>query len=450
MLMMSVFRARWERIRASFWFLPAVMALLGVLFAELMLAVDGLIPVALLANNRLILSAGANEQRTLLFTLAGSTLGTAGVVFSLTTVPLSIAASQFGSRLLRAFLSDPQTQIVMGCFTATIMYCIIVALSIPINPEVRKLPYLATTTSILLFMISFSSVIVLINHLGVVLQAPVITERIGRYLNRAIGAYTRERGATTQTDLAAEQLRTVVAAAGVPVIAGKTGYVDAVDGRRLVRLARQHAVVVMVIAPPGTFVMAGDVLALVWPAPEQRATVIATVRQGFLLGVQRSLVQDVGFGINQLVEIALRALSPAINDPLTAMNCLDRIGDSLRLLAAGEPPPTLLRDEDGAVRVLMMPAGFAELAEAGLSPIRQYGRDSAMVLLRMLDVIAAVAPHARRAEDRAALAHHIQLVAESGEAGLRDESDRQALRLRLRAVESLIDGALVHVGAGVS
>lgn len=441
MLMMSVVRARWERIRASFWFLPALMALLGVLFAKLMLALDGLIPVALLANNQLILSAGASEQRTLLFTLAGSTLGTAGVVFSLTTVPLSIAASQFGSRLLRTFLSDPQTQIVMGCFTATIMYCIIVALAIPLNPGIRQLPYLATTTSILLFMISFGSVIVLINHLGVVLQAPVITERIGRYLNRAIGAYTRERGATSQTDPAAEQLRAEVAAKGLPVIAGATGYVDAVDGRRLVRLARQHEVVMMLIAPPGTFVMAGDVLALVWPAPAQTATVIITVRQSFLLGVQRSLVQDVGFGINQLVEIALRALSPAINDPLTAMNCLDRIGDSLRLLAAGEPPPTLLRDEDGAVRVLMTPAGFAELAEAGLSPIRQYGRDSAMVLLRLLDVIAAVAPHAQRPEDQAALARHIQLVAESGEAGLRDESDRQALRLRVSAVEGLIGGA---------
>jgi uncharacterized membrane protein len=187
--------------------------------------------------------------------------------------------------------------------------------------------------------------------------------------------------------------------------------------------------------------MEGDVLALVWPGSPLPAAVVTAIRKSYLLSVQRSLAQDVGFGINQLVEIALRALSPAINDPLTAINCLDRIGDSLRLLVASDRAPTLLRDDDGKVRLFFMPAGFADLADAGLSPIRQYGRNSVMVLLRLLDVIAAVAPHAHRPEDRAVLSQHIHLVGETGEAGLSDESDRQALVQRLLAVESLLDGS---------
>ena len=441
MLMMSHLRARWERARASFWFVPLLMAPLGLLLAEMMLALDRRIPSSILIPGRLIVSAGASEQRALCFAVAGATVGTAAVVFSLATVPMSIAASQFGSRLLRAFLSDVQTQLVMGCFAATVLYCISVGLSIPLNAEIAQLPFLATTATMLLFFICFGSVIVLVHHVGVVLQAPVITGRISRYLNRAIVAYTTSQGDTGPAGPEDERLREQIAAEGLPAIAGKTGYVDAIDGRRLAPLARQHKVVILLRALPGDFVMDGGVLAMVWPAARCTDAIIAAIRTCYLLRVQRSLIQDVGFGINQLVEIALRALSPAINDPLTAMNCLDRIGDSLRLLAAGERPPTLVRDEDGAARLFFTSAGFAELADAGLSPIRQYGRDSSMVLLRMLDVIAAVAPYAQRPEDQAALDHHIQLVGDTGEAGLCDESERQALRLRLRAVEGLLDAS---------
>jgi uncharacterized membrane protein len=441
MLLMSHGRARWARVRASFWFLSPLMALLGLLFARLMLALDQRIPTEQLVNSQLIISAGPAEQRAILFGLAAATLGTAGVVFSLATVPMSIAASQFGSRLLRAFLNDAPTQLVMGCFAATIVYCITVGLSIPLEREIAQLPFLATTTSVLLFIICFGSVIALIHHVGVVLQAPVITYRISRYLNRAIVAYTRPRSDTSPANPDEERLRAEVSAAGRPTLAAKTGYVDAIDGRRLARVAREHEVVILLRRLPGDFVMEGDVLALVWPGSPLPAAVVTAIRKSYLLSVQRSLAQDVGFGINQLVEIALRALSPAINDPLTAINCLDRIGDSLRLLVASDRAPTLLRDDDGKVRLFFMPAGFADLADAGLSPIRQYGRNSVMVLLRLLDVIAAVAPHAHRPEDRAVLSQHIHLVGETGEAGLSDESDRQALVQRLLAVESLLDGS---------
>ncbi|NTU83370.1 MAG: DUF2254 domain-containing protein [Chloroflexales bacterium] len=439
MFMMSHIQARWEHVRASFWFLPALLALAGSLLAELLLAVDRAIPDTLLVNSRLIISAGASEQRAILFGLAGVTVGTAGVVFSLTTVPLSIAASQFGSRLLRAFLSDPPTQLVMGCFTATVVYCISVGLSIPADPQSNQLPYLATTASVLLFGISFGSVIYLINHLGVMLQAPVITERISRFLKQAIHAYTTlgaRMGSVTPEEA---QLREQVAGVGMLVIAARGGYVDAVDGLRLVQLACHYESVILVRAMPGAFVMEGDVLAMVWPAERHTAEVSATIGGCFLLSVQRSLVQDVGFGINQLVEIALRALSPAINDPLTVMNCLDRLGDSLRLLADGAPPPALLRDRVGGVRVFLTLPSFADLVEGGLGPIRQYGRDSALVLQRLVEVIAAVTPYAHRPEDRAALARQLELVAETGEAGLPTESERLALRRRLREVKGLLD-----------
>lgn len=448
MMSMSTTRARWERIRSSFWFLPAVMALLGWLLAVLMLGVDRLAPDALLVDSRLIISAGPATQRTLLLGLAGTTVGTAGVVFSLATVPLSIAASQFGSRLLRAFLRDPVSQIVMGCFTATVVYCIIVVLSVPQNPEASEQPFIATTASIGLFMISFCSVIYLINHLGNLLQAPFITHRVGVSLNEAIRDYTAPRSAAGQATADDAMLREQIAAGGQPVLARRTGYVEAVDGRRLVGLARQGGLVILLRAMPGAFVMEGEMLALAQPAARLTAESSAAIGDCFLLGMQRSLAQDVGFGLNQLVEIALRALSPAINDPLTAMNCLDRLGDSLRLLVVGAPPPNVLRDDGGDARVLFAPAGFVELAEAALGPIRQYGRDSAMVLGRLVEVIVGLTSFAHRPEDRAALVGHLQLVAEAGEMGLATEAERLALRRHVHAAESLLDTAAAEAPPG--
>ncbi|NTU86416.1 MAG: DUF2254 domain-containing protein, partial [Chloroflexales bacterium] len=330
--------------------------------------------------------------------------------------------------------------LVMGCFTATGVYCISVGLSIPAEAQ-DQLPYLATTISLALFIVSFGSVIYLISHLGVMLQAPVITERISRFLNRAIRAYTALGAITGSITPEEARLREQVAVGGMPVTAARGGYVDAVDGMRLVHQARRHESVILVRAMPGAFVMEGDVLAMIWPAEQRTAEVCATIGRCFLLSVQRSLVQDVGFGINQLVEIALRALSPAINDPLTAMNCLDRLGDSLRLLADGAPPPALLRDGLGSARVFLTLPTFADLAEGGLGSIRQYGRDSSMVLQRLVEVIAAVAPYAYRPEDRAALICQFQLVAEAGEAGLPTESERLALRRRLHAAEQALTDA---------
>lgn len=443
MMSMSTSWARWEQIRSSFWFLPAAMALLGWLLATLLLFVDGLVPDALLVESRMIISAAPSEQRTLLLALAGATVGTAGVVFSLATVPLSVAASQFGSRLLRAFLRDPVSQIVMGCFTATVVYCVFVAMAVPQSPEASEQPFIATTASIGLVVISFCSVIYLINHLGTLLQAPFITHRVGTSLNRAICDYTAQRPTAGRATAEEALLGERIAAGGEPVLARRTGYVEAVDGGRMAGLARQGGLVILLRAVPGAFVMEGEVLARAQPAGRLSAERAAAISACFLLGMQRSLVQDVGFGLNQLVEIALRALSPAINDPLTAMNCLDRLGDSLRLLAAGPPPPNVLRDDAGDARVLFAPAGFVDLAEAALSPIRQYGGDSAMVLGRLVEVIVGLAPYAHRPEDRAALARHLELVAEAGAVGLATEAEREALRRQVRGAAGLLATAAV-------
>ena len=155
-------RYRWDRLKVSFWFAPAVMALGAVLLAWVMYGVDTLVPNAALENSHFVLAGTPGELRSALLGIAGTVLATAGVVFTLLTLPLSTVAAQYGSRLLRLFLGDRTTQLVLGMFVATFVYCIAAALSIPpaaIEPEA---PQLTATLGLYLMLATFATLILLV------------------------------------------------------------------------------------------------------------------------------------------------------------------------------------------------------------------------------------------------------------------------------------------------
>ena len=167
-------RYRWDRLKVSFWFAPALMALAAVLLAWAMYWVDSLIPNEALQDSRFVLSGTVGELRSSLLGMAGTVLATAGVVFTLLTLPLSTVAAQYGSRLLRLFLGDRTTQLVLGMFVATFVYCIAAALSIPPAEIEREGPQLTATVGLYLMLATFATLIVLVQHISTMLQAPNI------------------------------------------------------------------------------------------------------------------------------------------------------------------------------------------------------------------------------------------------------------------------------------
>src|SRR5512137_355045 len=181
-------RYRWDRLKVSFWFAPALMALGAVLLAWVMYWVDSLIPNAALQNSRFVLAGTAGEMRTGLLGIAGTVLATAGVVFTLLTLPLSTVAAQYGSRLLRLFLGDRTTQLVLGMFVATFVYCIAAALSIPPVDVEPEAPQLTATLGVYLMLATFATLIVLVQHISTMLQAPNIAAAAGAELREVVGA----------------------------------------------------------------------------------------------------------------------------------------------------------------------------------------------------------------------------------------------------------------------
>ena len=434
-------RYRWDRLRVSFWFTPVVMSMGAILLAWAMYWVDLQIPNETLETSRLILVGTPEELRSYLITMATTILATAGVVFTLLTLPLSTVAAQYGSRLLRVFLGDRTSQLVLGMFAATFVYCLAAALSIPPAEVQPEGPQLTATVGLFLMVATFASLILLVQHVSTMLQAPNIAAAAGAELR---GVVLAEMPETVSSDsgrqASQEAAAALVEADGRPVRVRQTGYIEYVDPAAVLALARGSNLVIRLLRKPGRFVTRGDVVALVWPEARVDEQLAEQIRRAFRIGNTRTPTQDLVYGVNQLVEMAVRAMSPAINDPFTAMTCLDYIGEGLALLIRQGLRGAHYYDPEGRLRLVLEPVTFDELLSAAFDMLRHASRDNASVLLHMLEVIDLVgeAAGSSTAKDtvqaRQSLLRHVSLIRSESLAGELTEQDRQLIQLRTEAL----------------
>jgi uncharacterized membrane protein len=436
-------RFTWDRLKVSFWFAPLVMSLGAILLAWAMYWLDNHIPNEMLQNSRLVLSGGVVELRGFLFTMATTILATAGVVFTLLTLPLSTVAAQYGSRLLRVFLGDRTTQLVLGMFVGTFVYCIAAAASLPPVQVQPEGPQVTATVGLLLMLASFASLILLIHHISMMLQAPNIAAVAGAELLDVVGAEipNEVRGGDDQKPSYQEALDTLVETEGYPVRVRDSGYIQYIDPEYVLTLTRERNLVIRLLCKPGHFVSHGAVVALVWPAARFDEQLEEQIRQAFQIGSQRTPTQDVEYAVNQLVEMAVRAMSPAINDPFTAMTCLDYVGNGLALFMRHGEKSTHYYDRDGQLRLVLEPVTFDELLSAAFDMLRHASCDNASVLLHMLKVINTISQEAKAPEARQKLLRHVCLIQAESQAGTLIEQDRQSINLSVEALRTKLKGS---------
>jgi uncharacterized membrane protein len=198
-------------------------------------------------------------------------------------------------------------------------------------------------------------------------------------------------------------------------------------------LAEEHDLVLSIEQRPGDFVGAGEILVRLHPSERAPEEVRAQILSAFILGPQRTQTQDLEFVLTELVEIAVRALSPGINDPMTAMLCIDRLGAALAKVAARPAPSARRYGDSGQLRIVAKHYGFRGLADAAFNQIRQYGRTSAPVTIRLLETIRFVALHVRREEDAETLRRHATMIERGSREGLPEQFDREDVQERFRS-----------------
>lgn len=358
-----------DRLRASYWFIPSVMAILSVAMALGLVQLDhsaGFDPVN---EQRWMYTGGAQGARSVLSVIAGSVITVAGTTFSITVAALSLASAQFGPRLLRNFMRDTGNQVVLGTFTATFLYCILVLRTIRGLDDNTYVPHISVTVGVLLSVLSVGVLIYFVHHVAESIQVSHIIEVAGNELDATIRRLFPEHIGES----ASAESFSLEQDGGKAVVSDARGYIQAIDEDTLMDVAMHHKVKLTILLRPGEYMLPGAELAFATPALPPKGE--AGVRRAFALGRSRTSHQDATFAFRQLSEIALRALSPSINDPFTAMMCIDRITAGMCLLAKRDLPAAGRRDSEGEVRVIAQPYSYEDLVEAAYRHIREAAAD---------------------------------------------------------------------------
>jgi uncharacterized membrane protein len=434
----------WEDIRGSYWFVPGAMAVGAILLSLGTIALDGYFQANVLRNLSFIWRGGPAGARGILETVAGSMITVAGVTFSITMVALSFASSQFGSRLLRSFMADPRNQLVLGTFIATFIFCLLVLRTVrggDGNDGGEFVPYLSVTTGMLLALVSLLVLIYFIHHMALSMQAPYLIGEVATDLLNSIDRLfpsetgsqapaSREHPAETDIpDEMDEQARSIHCAGN--------GYIQAIDEDELMRIASQNDLLIKMPNRPGHFMMEGDILACVWPGERIDKKVESMVKKSFILGKQRTLTQDVEFGIEQLVEVAERSLSPGINATFTALACIDWLAAALaRLMKKGFPSPYRY-DENGNMRIFFVrPLTLEGVIDTTFDQIRQSGRGNVAIRIRLLEKIAALTNETENEPTRQALERQARMIEHESEGDQAELDDQQDVMRRYQEVIS--------------
>jgi uncharacterized membrane protein len=423
--------ARWERVRGSFWFVPALMSVVAALLALGTLMLDAQLGAEVLSGLSWVYGGGPEGARSLLSTVASSAITVAGTTFSITIAALSLASSQFGPRLLRTFVRDTGNQVVLGTFVATFLYCLLVVRTVRGLEDSRVVPHLSVTVAVLLAIANLAVLIYFIHHVATAIRADQVIAAVGHDLDAAVEQLFPAqlgRGMVAQPEGDTPDPPPPPAPADArPITLRRDGYLQVVDVETLMGLAGEHDVVVRLLCRPGDFVVEDEPVALAWPAERVDDELREAIAGALILGRERSAQQDVGFVVNQLVEVAARALSPGINDPFTAITCLDRLGAALRRVARRPLPDGRRFDEAGRLQVIAEPVRFVELVDAAFDQIRSYGRDNIVVMARLLDTLARVGAAADSQARRGPLIRQARLAYEGSLDALHTEGDRRTL-----------------------
>lgn len=431
--------ALWYSAHTSLWFVPALMTLAAIGLSLATIALDEAVKHEVVEKIGLLYTGGPEGARAVLSTIAGSMMTVVGIVFSITIVALTLASTQFGPRLLRNFMKDTGNQIVLGTFIATFIYCLLVLRTVRVGNGEDFVPHISVTLAIMLALASIAVLIYFIHHMASSIQASNIIATVGGELDKAIERLFphmlgREAPDERQASRAEHDILHDFDRRAQRVAATRTGYVQACDSDALMKIAEQRDLILRLDRCMGDFVSQGNVLLTVWAGERIDEDLSKKLNDGFILGNERTLEQDIKFGINQLVEIAVRALSPGVNDPFTANTCVDQLGATLCALAERDIPSPYRYDEQDRLRVIAEPATFADITDAAFNQIRQYAGSSAAVTIRLLETLAVIATRVRKEQDRQAIRRHAVMIERGSREGLPEELDREVVQEKYQAV----------------
>ncbi len=427
----------WELLRTSFWFLPLCLILLAIGAAFGLVYLDSQIGYQPSGILNYFFSGSVDSARNVLSIIAGAMLGVASTVFSITLVALTLASSQFGSRLLRNFMHDRLNQVVLGTYVATFIYCLLVLQTLRSGDGFSFVPNFSVLAAIVVAVGNILLLIIFIHHISVSIQADNVISDISSKLTDTINQLFPEElgdenGAEHEKKLnEAKEQRNVVCS----LLSDKSGYLQGIDNDSLMQTVQKYDLLLILNHRPGNFIVEKEAIATVYSGKEVSFEILKKLRSSFLLGRERTPIQDAEFAVHQVVEIASRALSPGVNDPYTAITCIDKLTENMCFLTRIGFPSNYRYGSDGSIRVVTRSLNFEGMMDVSFNQIRQYGQSTPTILIHLMDSFIKMNKFVQTDLQKKALIKHAMMVLDAGESGALHSSDRQYLKERFDEME---------------
>lgn len=412
-----------DRIEGSMWFIPGLFAVFSLLIGHWL---AGVRPDPDSPWRALEFGASAGEARALLATISSTTVTVIALTLGLTVVAMQMASTQFSPRLLRRFLRDRPNQVSLGVFIGTFFYATAGLFTVGVRPhENGDYPRLAVSGALVWLFASLAMVVYFANHVAHSIQVDAILTDAE---HKVLATIEADRGRGPECDA------TPVPGCAVAVLADVSGYIQAVHPGWLMPLLRERALHGVLSSGVGDHVVAGEVLCRLWVEGGSREAAEAAVGRGVpdavhkavRIGFERTMEQDPGVGMRQLLDSACKALSPAVNDPYTALQAVDHLHVIFRRLAA--LPLGARRIGDDRASLTIPGRRLEDYLVVVCGHLRRYGSAEPTVMRTVLRLLASCADVTDRPARLRAVAHEARLIAEDAERVMGQPADSRRVR----------------------
>lgn len=427
MLRNSRFEDVFIYVRTSLWFVPALFIIGAAVLALGVMEIDRHFDEQLRESWPRLFQIEAEGARSMLSSVATSMATVAGVVFSVTIVALTLASTQYSSRVLRTFMRDVSTQCVLGVLVGAYIYCLMVLRTIS-GSDGSFTPPLAVFLGFLISIVAVCFFIYFIHHISSTIQASEIIAEIARETSGSLQRILQEEQDESGGRPPSAELVTLShQRKWHPVLSHKTGYIQTVQVDCMRIYAEQHDVLLRMECRIGEFIAKGEPLLSVFAARPATAEAAEQLYPLYAIGSSRTIEQDPAFGIRQLVDIAMKALSPSINDTTTAVTCIQYISTLMSECALKCKETSEFYDDQGQIRFIALYPSFAQLMDLSFNQILENGKNNTEVLVQLLRAIQRIARAEKSEQHRAILIEHARDVMETA----RDKPVSRSARERL-------------------
>lgn len=426
----------WNELKATFWLVPVLIIISSVLLSIGLVYLDSITTLPQHELIRFLFVKNADSARSILSTISGAMIGVAGTVFSVTLVVLTLASSQFGPRLIKNFMYVRLNQIVLGSYISTYLYCLLVLNALRDTDGYTFIPSISIFAAIFAAIVNIILLITFIHQIAISIQADKVISDISDIIYSQVKSLFPEKMGDEQESVKSVDTGNIKSEYKkiIPLPCPKSGYLQYMDSESLMEIITGQDALLEIKYRPGEYLVKDMEIGILYVNDDLDEEKTDDIVQQFVIGKTKTSQQDIEYSIHQMVEIAVRALSPGVNDPYTAIACIDNLTSAMCYLATVKFPSKYRFDKENKLRVIADTLDFEGILDAAFNQIRQFSGGSIAVIIRLMEALITINEFAKKESYQRAVIKHARMVLSMGKETIKEKNDLNDLTERANKI----------------